>query len=200
MIAWKSICKVQNIKIKNCKFEHVPKAVFAFANGNTDIIDKIEITDNEISFTDHGAIDLRDGQRWGKTTPPFGELIGVKILRNKFYQIGQRPVRGASPFAISIHSGKIVEIAGNILEKIYGGGITVFGGKHHDLRDCPLIKVFIHHNKVSDCLLHTNDYGGIEIWQGGPCFVYNNISINPGGYRRGDYMWVKENNRKITYT
>jgi hypothetical protein len=189
-----------NVKIKNCKFEHLPKGLRIHAKGQNDIIDKIEIMDNEISFTDHGGIDVIDGHAWGQTIPPFGKVKEVKILRNKFYSIGARPVRGTTPFTIDVESGEIIEISGNILEKSYGGGINVFGGKHHDLRDCPLIKIFIHHNKVKDCLLHTNDYGGIEVWQGGPAFVYNNIVINPVGPHHGDYLWAIEAKREMTYT
>ena len=35
-------------------------------------------------------------------------------------------------------------------------------------------------------LLNTDDFGGIETWQGGPAYVYDNISGNPGGYRNAD--------------
>ena len=38
-----------------------------------------------------------------------------------------------------------------------------------------------------DTLLNSDDYGGIETWQGGPAYVYDNISGNPGGYRNWDH-------------
>ncbi|MCM8767347.1 MAG: LamG domain-containing protein [Candidatus Omnitrophica bacterium] len=199
LAAIRIIGKCKNIKVKNCKFEHLPKAIRVHAKEAGDIIDKIEITDNEIYHADHGGIEIADGQNWGQTQPPFGKVKQVKILRNNFYDIGKRPIRGSPPFTISIQSADIVEISGNILEKNYGGGINVFGGKHHDLRDCPLIKIFIYHNKVKDCLLHTNDYGGIEVWQGGPAFVYNNIVINPVGPWHGNYLWAKEAKREVNY-
>lgn len=191
-------CK--DIKIRHCKFEYLTKGIRFFAEGPNDLIDKVEVTDNEFSYTDHNALEFKDGQFWGRTLPPFGRVKEIKILRNKFYRDGARPLRDYTPFTIHIHSAEIVEIAGNILERCYGGGINVFGGKHHDLRDVPLIKVFIHHNKVKDCLLHSNDYGGIEIWQGGPAFVYNNIVINPIGPRRSNYVWHIDNKREFTYT
>ena len=34
-----------------------------------------------------------------------------------------------------------------------------------------------------DSLLNNNDWGGIETWQGGPAYVFDNISGNPGGYK-----------------
>ena len=33
-----------------------------------------------------------------------------------------------------------------------------------------------------------DDFGGIETWQGGPAYVYDNISGNPGGYRNWDHV------------
>ncbi|MCS7254572.1 MAG: hypothetical protein NZ781_11195, partial [Armatimonadetes bacterium] len=191
-------CK--NIRIHHCKFEYLTKGIRFYAKDSDDIVDKIEVTDNEFSYTEHNAVEFKDGQLWGKTIPPFGRIKEVKILRNKFYHDGARPLRDYTPFTIYVHSGEVVEIAGNILEKCYGGGINVFCGKHHDIRDVPLIKVFIHHNKVKDCLLHSNDYGGIEVWQGGPAIVYNNIVINPVGPRRGQYVWTLENKRDFTYS
>ena len=44
------------------------------------------------------------------------------------------------------------------------------------------------HNKVTDSLLNTCDWGGIETWQGGPSYVYDNISGNPGGYLKWGHM------------
>ena len=41
--------------------------------------------------------------------------------------------------------------------------------------------------RAIDTLLNTDDYGGIETWQGGPAYVYDNISGNPGGYRSWDH-------------
>jgi hypothetical protein len=41
----------------------------------------------------------------------------------------------------------------------------------------------VHHNKASHTLLGCNDYGGIESWQGGPVYYYNNISYDCAGYK-----------------
>ena len=43
-----------------------------------------------------------------------------------------------------------------------------------------------------DTLLNVDDFGGIETWQGGPAYVYNNISGNPGGYRNWDQVLSPE--------
>ena len=39
-----------------------------------------------------------------------------------------------------------------------------------------------------DSLLNVDDFGGIETWQGGPVYVYDNISGNPGGYRNWEHV------------
>ncbi|HOM25997.1 MAG TPA: LamG domain-containing protein [bacterium] len=190
-------CK--NIKIHHCKFEYLTKGIRFFAQEGSGVIENIEVSDNEFSYTDHNALEFKDSQSWGQTIPPLGRVRNIRVLRNKFYCDGIRPLRDYTPFTIEFHSVETAEIAGNILERCYGGGIDVFLGKHHDLRDVPLIKVFIHHNKVKDCLLNSNDYGGIEVWQGGPVFVYNNIVINPVGPRRGNYVWHIDNRKDFNY-
>ena len=52
--------------------------------------------------------------------------------------------------------------------------------------------MIIHHNKAVDTLLNNDDFGGIETWQGGPFYVYDNISGNPGGYRNWDHVLSPE--------
>ncbi len=48
---------------------------------------------------------------------------------------------------------------------------------------CRSRAILIHHNKVWESMLNCNDYGGIETWQGGPFYVFNNLSYNALGYR-----------------
>ena len=40
--------------------------------------------------------------------------------------------------------------------------------------DVPFTRILIHHNKVWESMLNCNDYGGIETWQGGPAYVFDN--------------------------
>ncbi|MCX7827334.1 MAG: laminin G domain-containing protein, partial [Verrucomicrobiae bacterium] len=66
----------------------------------------------------------------------------------------------------------------------YAQGIDVHGGKRSGVwGDVPFTRVLIHHNKVWESMLNCNDYGGIETWQGGPFYVFNNLSYNALGYR-----------------
>ncbi len=173
---------VEGIEISNCVFEHVPQAIFMEAEEPLSRISQIMVRDNVIRYTDHSAITIKDGSSWGKKGADIGVLHKVDVLRNKLYEIGPRPIRSESSHAMQITNGELVEIAGNFLENCYGAGIFVFGGKGADVRDKPLIRILIHHNKVKNPLLNTNDWGGIETWQGGPVYTYNNVSVNPGGY------------------
>lgn len=172
-----------DVRIAHCRFEHVNKAVRLKAIEDSDTLDRIVVADNDIRFTDHGAIEIEDSSRWAKTDPPFGELRDVRVLRNRLFEIGHRPFRSDSAHALVVRFPETLEVAGNILDRCYGAGIFVFGGKGSDeTRDRPLCRLLIHHNKVTNSLLAANDWGGIETWQGGPAYVFNNISGNANGY------------------
>jgi len=173
-----------DIRVANCLFEHVQAAVRMKAAGKDDLIDRAVVSDNDVRFTDRGAFDLAEGSEWGEKERETGLLGDVKVLRNRLFQIGLRPTRFELGFAVNILNPQTAEVAGNIVDRCYCGGINVHGGKRGGaLRDCPLSRLVIHHNKVTDCLLSSDDFGGIETWQGGPAYVYNNVSGNPGGYR-----------------
>jgi hypothetical protein len=177
-----------DLLVANCTFEHVHMPVLLQAVGQDDVIDGVVIRDNLIQETDHGAITLSEGGTWGQADTP-GRLLDVKVLRNRLHEIGHRTTRYGQGHAISIAPAVSVEVAGNVLDRLYGAGIFVFGGKQSWSRnDRPLTRILIHHNKVVDSLLNNNDWGGIETWQGGPAYVFDNISGNPGGYKRWGEM------------
>ncbi|NQT89215.1 hypothetical protein HQ560_20770, partial [bacterium] len=178
----------RDIRVSHCRFEHVGKAIRIQAAADTDSVADVSITDNDIREVDHGAIDVADSSRWGKKAEPFGPLGRVEVLRNRLHRIGLRPIRSNHGHAVVVNFPETAEIAGNILHRCYGAGLFIFGGKGSgQLRDRPFTRILIHHNKVTDPLLNTNDWGGIETWQGGPTYVYNNICGNPGGYWHWSY-------------
>ncbi len=184
--------------VRNCTFEHVQSAVRASATGLDDVIDRLELSDNLLRFTDRGGFFISDGSPWGELERKNGLLRDVRIMRNYLTQIGLRPTRFDQGFAINIMSPQTLEIAGNVIERCYAAGINVSGGKRGgSLRDVPLSRILIHHNKVVDSLLSTDDFGGIETWQGGPAYVYNNISGNPGGYRHFHKLSDKPGNTRF---
>jgi hypothetical protein len=169
-----------DIAVTHCTFSHVPQAI-RFNAGEGATMDHIVVNDNRFEHTDEGAIQIGQGSRFTGR----GRVVRVEVLRNHLHNIGLRPMRAMHGHALHVDFAEIAHIAGNHLRRTYGAGIYVFGGKGdgHAERVAPLTRVLIHHNKVVDPLLGSNDWGGIETWQFGPFYVYNNVSINPGGYR-----------------
>ncbi len=176
----KAIGDCKDIRVSNCRFEHVMTAVWMQAKGDSAVLSDIAVTDNDISHTDYGAINIAQG---GGREQLSGELLNVEVLRNKLYHIGLRPLRAQHGHALVVNFPTTAEVAGNFLDRCYGAGLFIFGGKGGgNLYDKPLARILIHHNKVTDPLLNTNDWGGIESWQGGPTYIFDNISGNPGGF------------------
>jgi hypothetical protein len=183
----------RDIRVANCRFDHVNKAVRLVAIGNHDRIQDVAVTDNEIRETDHGAVTVAEGGGWGTVFPPFGTLGHVDVLRNRLHRIGLRPFRFGHGHAVDVRCAETSHVAGNVLTRCYGAGLFVFGGKmSHRASDAPLSRVLIHHNKVVDSLLNTNDWGGIEFWQIGPAYLFSNISGNPNGFWNWKWMAGKK--------
>ncbi len=177
----------RDLTVANCYFEHVHMPVRVKAVGDQAIVDGVVIRDNVMRYTDHGAICLADGGVWGAAYPE-GRLYDARVLRNALFEIGRRPSRFGQGHAIEVDCAQTVEIAGNVGRRLYGSGIFVYGGKRSAAKvDRPLTRILIHHNKIVDSLLNNNDWGGIETWQGGPAYVFNNISGNPLGYKAWGY-------------
>jgi len=164
----------EDVRILNCRFEHVGSAVRLDPINDRGRIGSIVVSDNAIEHLDDEAITIARGS---------GRLGHVAVLRNRLFEIGLRPRRQAHGHAIVVSFPETAEIAGNILDRCYGAGLFIFGGKPSGQPgDAPFSRILIHHNRVTDPLLNTNDWGGIETWQGGPFYVYCNVSGNPGGY------------------
>lgn len=168
-----------NIEVSHNKFMYVNGAVAAVNPGIAELTSHdITVSDNDMYVIDDMAISFRNGDRIF--------FDKVKILRNRICDNGGRHLsRWSSP--IPAISGYLVdgEIAGNIVDTSWGSGINIFWGKtgRDSVTSLPFIRGLIHHNKASNTLIGTHDYGGIESWQGGPVYCYNNISHNAWGYR-----------------
>ncbi|HBC86064.1 MAG TPA: hypothetical protein DCZ94_03830 [Lentisphaeria bacterium] len=173
----------KNITISNCVFEHVHQPVYFRASGKTDKIGNVLISDSQFRDADNGGIGISEGGGWADVDPNIGRVYDVKILRNYFTNTGIRPNRYSQGHNLVVNDAETLEVSGNVVERVYGSGIHIFGGKNNMMRgDRPFTRILIHGNKVTDPMLNTNDWGGIETWQGGPAYVFNNISGNPGGY------------------
>jgi hypothetical protein len=176
------------IEISHCTFEHVHKGVRLKATDRNDSIDQVVVRDSVFSDTDSGGIELGDSTTYGDVAPPMGRLYDARVLRNKFDHIGLRPDLFGQGVAVLVDYAETVEVAGNMFERICAQGIDVHGSKSSGAAtDRPFTRILIHHNKAIDTLINVDDFGGIETWQGGPAYVYDNISGNPGGYRSWDH-------------
>jgi hypothetical protein len=178
-----------DIRVANCLFEHINAAAYIKAGALGESFDQIVITDNEVRDTDRGGFFVIEGAGWGDVLPTFGLLFDAKVLRNKLEYIGRRPLRFTFGDAIHLMNPQTAEVAGNVMEHCYSQGIDVSGAKRGAMtRDVPLARILIHHNRANYTLESNDDYGGIETWQGGPIYVYNNISTNTGGRRNASFM------------
>ncbi len=169
-----------NLVIKNCKFQYLNGSIMANGTGKNLII-----SDNEMNFIDDFSILLNGPDE-------------VFILRNKIFENGTRHLgRWYSSIPAIAGNLTIGEIAGNIIEHTWGNGINFTWGKAGDAANTvPFIRGLVHHNKVSHSLQGTNDYGGIESWQGGPVYTYNNISEDAQGWH---YNWWVGNIMSLGY-
>ncbi len=178
-----------DIEVAHCVFEHVHRGVRVKAMDPQDVIDKVAVSDNLFVENDDGAVSLEDGTVYNTLKPPIGRLNDVQVMRNKFDRIGIRPDLFGQGGALVVNYARTVEVAGNVFDRVCAQGIDVHGAKQNRAAtDRPFTRILIHHNKAVDTLLNVDDFGGIETWQGGPAYVYCNISGNPGGYRNWDHV------------
>ncbi len=173
----------QDIRVANCRFEHVyfPLRIRSLAAGQR--VDGVVIADNDFRYTDAGILSVADGSGWGYAKLR-GRLGAVRILRNHALETGRRPPRYGNGEGMAVGRPRTLDIAGNVIERSYAQGIDIHGGKvSGSWGDVPFTRILIHHNTVRESMLNCNDFGGIETWQGGPFYVFNNISYNALGYR-----------------
>ncbi len=164
-----------DIRVANCSFDHVAEAVRTTAKSASNVFDDIEVSDNDISNTDHGGMTFTSG--WTNTFP-----MRLRVLRNRLFDIGDRPIRSEHSVAIIAGAAQYLEVAGNIIDRAYGSGCMILGGwgEGKGPGEIPCLRMFVHHNKVTNSLLHTCDWGAIDVWKAGG-FVYDNIVGNPVG-------------------
>jgi hypothetical protein len=169
-----------NITIKNNKFVYQNGGISLHNLGSDkDNSHDITVKDNEFQNIGDLSIVFSSGGKY---------LDDVCILRNKITNVGFRQL-GRQWSSIPAIYGQLSfgEVAGNIIDYSWGNGIDIFWGKDKTSdRYVPFVRGLIHHNKAINTVFGTNDYGGIESWQGGPTYCYNNRSHNSPGFRHYD--------------
>lgn len=172
-----------SVAIDHCDFSDVTQALRLKA-GAADVLDPVVFADNRIQRTDHTAIGIEGELLAGEGTGRHNTLGHVDVLRNSLREIGRRCARFTFTHALCVNWPETLHLAGNMLNRTYSAGIFIFMGKPDGDKDheVPFTRAIIHHNRVESALLTQNDWGAIETWQGGPYYIYNNVSINPNGY------------------
>ncbi len=192
-----------DVAVRNCRFTDVMNAVVAFPRPTAvggparasqrdigafddDVMGDIAITDNDIRNADMAGAIWVNGASQSAAGEAYGRLGHVDVLRNRVIHCGYRP--GKSPTssipAISVILAETGEIAGNIVDTSWGNGLFTLGGKlNRTVNEVPLARLLIHHNQLDNTMLGCNDYGGLELFQGGPAYIYNNVSRNTVGTR-----------------
>ncbi|MBA3699672.1 MAG: LamG domain-containing protein [Planctomycetes bacterium] len=140
------------------------------------VLERIDIRDSRFADLDNGGIDLN--RRSTAIKGPSAVLTDLRLWRNHFSDMGLRCSQPQAGQGINLQGVWVADIAGNVVKRSAAQGINVVGGGGA----APLVRIQIRHNQVVDTLLHKTDFGGIEFWGSGPCYVYGNISANPVGF------------------
>lgn len=172
------------IRIHHNTFEHVNMPVRLGPKAATDKLGTISIHDNLMRDTDHGAI-LVEAKFEAQKPEAYAAAAHIDVLRNKMERIGWRILSGEHGHAVDLRYPATSHMAGNFLHRIAGWGLAVFGGKPDGVGgvEAPFSRHLIHHNRLEDVLLKSNDWGGIETWQGGTFYVFDNVVLNPVAFK-----------------
>ena len=171
---------VENFRVANCVFEDVVMGIRLRAIGKGSAVRDITVEDNIFRNTDVGAADFSDGSVWG-LSHPVGVLDNINLLRNYATDVGFRAPRFDRGCAFNMNHPFRAHIAGNVIERSAAQAINVSPGKAATRGDVPLVRVLIHQNKAWKTMQNANDFGGIESWQHGPVYIFNNLSFDARG-------------------
>jgi hypothetical protein len=183
-----------HITIKNCKFGHMASdAIYGRVLADEAMKDMM-VSDCDF-YHIHGGTAICFQGHSGNFKP--GEKLGILddifVLRNRIRNTGiyrHNDSRWSNVPAIVVNYCRKAEIAGNIIHTSFGSGIVAQGGKSgkdEQGYDIPLIRIFVHHNKIEYTALGVNDYGGLSLWQHGPMYSYSNIVGNAVGHWPGGF-------------
>lgn len=181
-----------NIAVKNCRFYHVANAFLACPRPASEggpaneVLDNIIFSDNDVQHASKSATVYLMGFSQSAKGGAYGKLKHVEVMRNRIVDTGFRHLSSSwtSIPAINVVVPETCEIAGNIVDTSFGNGIITVGGKNSgSFNVVPLTRMLVHHNQIDNTMLGCNDYGGLEHFQGGPIYIYNNITRNCVGNR-----------------
>ncbi len=182
---------VENFRVANCVFEDVVMGIRLRALGKDSAVRDITVEDNTFRNADVGAADFSDGTVWG-LSHPVGVLDNINLLRNYATNVGFRAPRFERGCAFDMNHPLRAHIAGNVVERSGAQAINVSPGKSATRGDVPFVRVLIHQNKAWKTMQNSNDFGGIESWQHGPVYIFNNLSFDARGQWEGRRIYHKK--------
>jgi len=182
----------EGLRIAHCRFEHLAAGINLRPVEPGQTVTGVRIEDNAFAGLDILAVDLSDGTGWGFANP-FGRLDDIHLLRNHARDIGFRPTRSERGCTFNFTGAERLHAAGNVVERCGAQAINVYGGKTSGVRgEVPLIRILIHQNKAWKTMQNANDFGGIEAWQHGPVYIFDNLSHDPRGQWEGRRNFSRE--------
>ncbi len=183
--------RAQDVRIANCNFEDVVMGIRMRAIGIGSPITDIVVEDTVFRNGDVGAAHFTAGAGWG-----FADLVGVLdnicLYRNYATNVGFRAPRYERGCTFDLTHPLRAHIAGNVVERCGAQAINVVAGKGATRGDVPLVRVLIHQNKAWKTMQNANDFGGIESWQHGPVYIFNNLSFDARGQQEGRRVTNKQ--------
>ena len=182
----------EGIRVAHCRFQDVVMGIRMRAIGQGSPIRDITVEDSVFRNADVGAAHFTAGAGWGFAYP-VGVLDNVRLYRNYAAEIGFRAPRYERGCAFDLTHPFRAHIAGNVVERCGAQAINVVAGKGETRGDVPLVRVLIHQNKAWKTMQNGNDFGGIESWQHGPVYIFNNLSFDARGQREGERVYHKGN-------
>ncbi len=174
----------EGIRVAQCTFADVVMGIRMRALGEGSTMRDITVEDNVFRNADVGAAHFHDGAGWG-FSHPVGVLDNVRLYRNHAANIGFRPTRFERGCAFDLHHPRRAHVAGNIVDRSAAQAVNVRGGKSDTRGNVPLVRVLVHQNKAWKTMQNGNDFGGIESWQHGPVYMFNNLSFDARGQWEG---------------
>ncbi len=185
-----------DINVHHSKFDNIMNYAVNMGQSNLrsgSYADRLRVADCEFTNLWGVAIDVSSGLQTAANAPDWdnpSRIGDMQLLRNRIYNTGERHSENAqSPVpAVNIRYTETATVAGNIVERTFGSGIMVFGGRagrnvqpvaHLDL---PFTRYLIFNNKTEDNARGVNDYGGMSLWQSGASFCFNNLIGNSPGH------------------
>lgn len=174
----------EGVRIANCVFEDVVAGIDMRAVGVGSPMRDITVEDNVFRNADAGAACFASGAGWGFSHQA-GVLDDVRLYRNYATNVGFRAPRYERGCTFDFYSPWRAHIAGNVVQRCGAQAINVYAGKGETRGEAPLVRVLIHQNKAWKTMQNANDFGGIESWQHGPVYIFNNVSFDARGQMEG---------------